>query len=140
MSFFPRQEWDSDTVWLLPQCHLPTQQCRQVHWGLTLCLSLFVAISLPLYLEPPVETHQKQWNIPIVPALTKDKKVMPMAEGLERRQQCGMIRKADHIIQHYRSNEAVIFKEEENSCPRRRGENLLAAWDHQEFIQWLHSE
>lgn len=46
--------------------------------------------------------------------------------------------KTDHIAQHYRSNEAVIYSRRwKIHVHATLGENLLAVWDHQEFIQWL---
>lgn len=49
--------------------------------------------------------------------------------------------KTGHITQHYRSNEAMIYSRRRTiQVHATLGENLLAAWDHQEFIHWLYRE
>lgn len=126
------RQWHSLTVCsVFLQCHLPTQQCRQLHCGLSLSLSPFHFLYTSNHQRKHIRANEaSQLSM-------HSQKIKSYANGWRAWEETAVWDdgKADHIIQHYRSNEAVIFKEEENSCPRHRGENLLAVWDHQEFIQ-----
>lgn len=140
MSFFPRQEWDSDTVWLCAQCS------RSATFPLSIvdnCTGDWLSLSLslsPFHFLYTSNHQRKHIRVNEASQLSlHSQKIKSYANGWGAWEETAVWDdgKADHIIQHYRSNEAVIFREEENSCPRHRGENLLAAWDHQEFIQWI---
>ncbi len=130
MSFSPRQEWDSDTVWLCAQySRSATFPLSNVDNHTGDWLSLFLHLT-SLY----TSNHQRK-HIRVNEASwlsLHSQKIKSYANGWGAGEETAMWDdgKTGHITQHYRSNEAVKYSRRRKiQVHATLGENLLAAWD-----------